>query len=685
MPAVYRMPVFYLAAALIASAVGIGMLARGGTRPSMTGVVSTKPTQTPPPAQVDASEPNDDGILRTPDGLRRKVVVKELGVVCRNAAEGGREVGPPLDYFAIRYLYGEWPGAFLVGPRTGPPQGWISSRTVLEWDTRLMARPTPRNGRAPLVLYREDACLLDALAGRACPRHKAGCPTEGEEPEDTSGATAPSPLGLPILRTVAIPEADGTSRTIFEVASLVRDRPPPPPPPEVPPADLRPALRQVYIAIVIDTTASMQGSIDAARRATEALVADASGNLGDVTLHLGLVEYRDNSPTYGFSSRISAPFTDPVGLKKVLARTKAARVGDGSVDEAVFEGVAVALPAAPGDLPGEPHLAWPKGRDGELATKMLVLIGDAPDHAHDLKRAEAMARLANRSGITVAAVTVARPGTLSRDESVRYRAQWHALAAGSFRPAARTLGSEGAPPPVEIALNDNDAASLTAALRRLILDRTDHARQLVALAAAEAEGRLREYVNGQGLTLEAVAPVLVDLHHGEVRPEARPDPRQGDQKAPSVRRGWIAERLGGAPAVTVEVLMSRAELSTLIDELTQLQQAAQGTARDLSELLKIGTAAAAGETAFLAADRGERTFADHLRRRQGLPPARPDSRLRRSQSDLLQADDLYRSALDARLRASISLLIRRRNSPDWDAPRRTVDGLAPVPYDVIDF
>lgn len=684
MPALYRMPVFYLAAMLLASGIGLTLLARG--KADGTPAAPRTPEVAPHPAALDipeAPEPADDGILRTAEGLRRKVVVKELGVVCRDAAENGREVGPPLDYFAIRYLYGEWPDAFLIGPRGGPPQGWVPSRSVLEWDTRLMARPTPREGRPPLVIFREEPCLLDALAGRTCPRHGGHCPTEGQESDETPVQEAASPLGLPILQSRAIPQPDGTTRTIFEVASLVRDRPPPPPPPEEPPADLRPALRQVYIALVIDTTASMQATIDAARRAVDALIADASGRLGDVTLHLALIEYRDQSPSYGFSSRISTPFTDPAGLKKALIRAKAARSGDGSVDEAVLEGVAAALPPAPGEPPGELHLSWPGSREGELATKMLVLIGDAPDHARELRRAKSLASLARNAGITIAAVSIDRPGSLSRDEQARYRLQWHALAEGSYRPKSAAKGKIGEAPPVEVALAK--AGELTASLRALILDRSDHARNLVALAQAEAEGRLKEYVNAQGLTLEAIAPVLVDLHRGETKPEARPDPRQAGRKAPSVRRGWIAERSGGRPLVAVEVLMSRPELSTLIDELTQLQQAAQGSARDLSELLKIGVAAAAGETAFLAADRGDRTFADHLRRRQGLPPARPDSLLRRSQADLLQADDLYRSALDARLRASISQLIKRRGSPDWDDPRRTIDGLAPVPYDAIDF
>jgi hypothetical protein len=137
--------------------------------------------------------------------------------------------------------------------------------------------------------------------------------------------------------------------------------------------------------------------------------------------------------------------------------------------------------------------------------------------------------------------------------------------------------------------------------------------------------------------------------------------------------------------VTLEMLMTRSELDVLIDELTQWQQAAQGSARDLAGLLSIGTAAAAGETAFLSSDRGTQTFADHLRRRQGLPAIRADGLLHRTQTELLQADDSYRSALDARLSAALAALIRRRNDSDWNDPRRTVDGMALVPYGWIEF
>ena len=684
---------FYLSALVLTAAIGLSSWGRARPDVAADAATSASTGPTGAPAVAKAAAPVDppvtDGILRTADGLRRKVVVKDLEVVCRSAPEGGRPVGRALDYFAIRFLYGESPAeqptALQVGPRQGPPEGWVSEAAVLEWDTRLMARPTPRAGRPALVIYRSENCLLDALAGRLCPRHRGRCPTEGEEAaRGAEGAT--TALGMPILQSRAIPEPDGSTRTIFEVASLVRDEAPPAPPPAQPPPDLLPALRRVYIAFVIDTTASMQATIDATRRLAARLADDTAQHDRDIQLQLALVEYRDASPVFGFKTRVATTFDDPRSFHAALGRIAAAKRGDGTIDEAVFDGVAAALPAAsdePAAAQRFDHLSWPTGRSGELATKMVVLLGDAPDHAHDLKRALALAARARQSGITIATVALDRPGELSRAEEARLRDQWRTLAEGSFHPLDKA--SDFTRPVAPAVLRLDQASQLEPMLQAMIDDRIAHARNLAALAAAQAERRLGEYVNGQGLTLDQVAPVLVDLHRGEPAPAPRPDPRAGGRKAPSLRRGWIAERRDGVPIVTVEVLMARDELGVLIDELTQLQQAAQGTASELADLLRIGNAAASGETGFLAADRGSQTFADHLRRRQGLPPARADSLLGRTQADLLQADDLYRSALDSRLSATLAALVRRHRATDWSDPRRTIDGMGLVPYALIDF
>jgi hypothetical protein len=690
MPALYRMPIVYLLALFIAAGWGLTRLGNREATSVEVSLVAPTVAATPAPAEPEKIAPvppePSDGILRTAEGLRRKVVVKDLDLVCRRDPDDGPPVGSRLDYFAIRYLYGETPPGrprmFQIGPREGPPQGWVPESAVVEWDTRLMARPTARNGRPPLVLFREKSCLLDRLAGRACPKHGDRCPIEGEEPEGTSD-DAPA-AGLPILSSESIPQPSGPERTILEVASLVHDRAPIVPPKE-PPPDLRPGLRQINIAFVIDTTASMQSSIDAARRLAETLVENASKQLSDVTLRLALVEYRDAATEYGFRARVASGFTDPSGFREALGKLTVAKHRDGSVDEAVFDGLAAALPpdAATGRIAAAERLNWPAGRAGDLATKMIVLLGDAPDHDKGLTRAEHLAAIAKSAGISIATVAIDRPDLRSAGEETRYRAQWQTLAKGSFRPLDRDTEYSRPTPPVVVSLGQAD--DLAVRLQAIIDDRIEHARQLAALAAAEAEKRLQEYVNSQGLTLDQVHPVLVDLHRGETGAPSRPDPRFGTQRAPSVRKGWIAERIGDDAMVTIEILMSRDELDTLIRELTAVQQAAQGDAQDVADLLRIGTAAAAGESAFLAEDRGGLTFAEHLHRRQGLPPARSDSLLRRTQADLLQADDLDRRALNDRLGSTLRALISRRNAPDWDDPNRLIEGMGLVPFSLLDF
>ncbi len=642
--------------------------------PGFTGSVASSlaaPHDAPAKPVPIAPIEEPDVVLRTADGLRRKVVVRGLDVVPRKTPDGDA-TGRPLDYFAIRFVYGESPTMVQVGPGSGGPEGWVPRESVLEWDTRLMARPAPRGSRPMLVIYREEPCLAAAIGGRQCPRHAGRCPTEGEESaEDGPDAL----LGWPILSSKSIAGPDGSSRSVFEVAPLVADRAPPRPQAGRIEA-LRPALKHVYIAFAVDTTASMQATIDAAKAVANGLAARAAKDHGDVTLHFALVEYRDDSPGFGFKARLTTKFTEPLGFRAYVDTIAAARVGDGTLDESVLDGIALALPGTPGGVD------WPSGRSGELATKLLILLGDAPDHARDLDRAKALAERARAAGVSIAAVMLDRPGSLSREERARFEAQWRALAEGSYRPPDRSRGFAAPVPPMLIRVEQ--AAGLGPRLQALIDDRIERARSVAALAAAEVEGRLQEYVDSRGLTLRQVAPVLVDLHRGEADPSTRPDPRFNGRKAPSIRRGFLAERMGGARQVTVEILMTRGELDALIAELAALQQAASGSAADLSELLAIGTAAATGETSFLATDRGAQTFADHLRRRRQLP-ARPDSLLDRTQSDLLRADALDRAALDAKLRAALLGLTRRRNAADWADPRRTVEGMATVPYDLIDF
>ena len=676
MPALYRMPVVYLVAGIAIAAI---LVSNRFTPVEPTSVAEVLPTKPRTVQKSSAETPViADLVLRTPSGLRRKVLIQTLGAVARQDADSSPV---PLDYLSILFVFGEKLGALQVGPAVGPPLGWLEASAALEWDTRLMARPSPREGRPAVVVYAEKLCLLDFLAGRSCPRHAVRCPTEGEEADASDNAPPPA-LGLPILMTESIPQPDGSHRTIHEVATPVRDMAAPVAPSE-PSADLRPLLQTVYLSVTIDTTASMGATIAAARVFAEQLVSQAQARYQGVTLRLALVEYRDRAQVFGFSTRIASDFVEPSRFLAALKRLEAAKEGDGSVDERVLDGVESSLPRGSGSDASLPHLSWPTGRAGDLATKMVVLIGDAPDHDRDLARATSLSAEAKARGITIATVRIDRPGALSRAEASRYREQWHTLASGSFLPRDASKGFADAIAPVEVDLNGQEG--LTTRLQALLDDRVAHAKQLAAIAAAESEGKLVEYTNRHGITTEGLLPVLKDLHRGDEKRASRPNPKFDGRKAPSLRKGWIAESIGRSRMVDLEVLMTKSELDALIDELRGLDQAAVGSHENLEDLLRIGTAALSGEAAFLAEDRGDRTFAEHLRSRQGLPPAKPDSLLLRTQTDLLQADETTRAALDARLGSVLRKMIERRNADDWNDPRRTIDGMAGVPYEWLDW
>jgi hypothetical protein len=686
MPALYRMPVVYVVL-LAASLAVAGFRTRGHRQvSSTTEAMRTKSSETiPTPPAVPAVEARDgsevDGILRTASGVRRKVVIKTLGERCRTEPLGGVPTGQPLDYFSIHFVYeeqGKGDAAMLrIGPSRPPALGWVRKASVFDWDTRVMALPTAEPNRPPLDVYREHDCSLAALDHRRCARHPqpGSCPLEGSEPAEARRGRPSPVIGLPILRAEARRAPDGSQSALYEVAAMVRETVPPPPPTE-PPEDLKLALRQVYIAFVIDTTNSMQRAIDAVRRVVAELADERSPRYRGLFLHVALVEYRDEETSF---PRVN-DFSTPATLRTILERVVAAPRGDGTIPEAVFKGVSAALP-------GSGTLSWPAGALGDAATKLLVLIGDAPDHATDLVRAQELAAQSKAHRVTIAAVELFDP-LLSRSEAAHLREQWRALAEGGYRPRRPGEGKPEVLAPVLARVapeaggdRERAVAEIKDQIQGLIDDRAQDALTIAQARQEEAERALRDYANSQRLTLNQLAPVLVDLHRGETRPEYRQDPRFQGQKAPSVRLGWIAERIDDQPLVTIGVLMAREELGVLIDELEAFEQAAEG-AHDLTDLRRIGTAAAAGETAFLAGDRGMRTFAEHLER-QGFPPPRPGSLLSRTQADLLQADRLYRDELRARLRDVLPRLDRLRKSSDWTDPLKSVDGMRTVPYDWI--
>jgi hypothetical protein len=124
-------------------------------------------------------------------------------------------------------------------------------------------------------------------------------------------------------------------------------------------------LNQVDLAFVVDTTGSMGGFIDTARRQMiamlEALMQDARL---PIDMRVGLVEYRDHPPQEkSFVFRPHA-FTGKMWRAQwAIERLKPSGGGDGP--EAVFDGLRGACE----------NLRWRK-----YARRLAVLVGDAPPH-----------------------------------------------------------------------------------------------------------------------------------------------------------------------------------------------------------------------------------------------------------------------------------------------------------------
>lgn len=681
MPALHRMPITYLTILVVGIGAAIVSLTRPGGSET-TNPIPADTTASAKPAESKAPVPPapapDDGILRTTGGLRRKVLVRSTGLRFQNQPQGVQTVGREPGLYSLAYVYGEAAEAFRVGPAVGPPIGWLPKDGLIEWDTRLMARPTSPDA----VMFVERSCLLDDLAGRACARHPSGCP-KAVMPQDRRQDKVP--MGLPVIVSESIPQPDGPERTIFEVASPVRER--------GAMAEVKlgsadqASLRDVYVAIVLATSPSMTTFIETAREAARALADEATRKYPEIRLKLALVEYRDDRNAelpdgFQFVTKIRTAFVEPGQFLKALEEVRASTYRDGTMDERPLEGVATALPGPRGDpVASINHLSWPAGRDGDLAAKLLVLIGDAPDHEPDGTRIERLTKTARESRITVAAVSIANP-SLNPGERERYQREWSRLAEESYRPLDRAAGFQKPIEPIAIALERSN--ELIPTLRRLIDDRVESARQLAILARAEAEGKLTEYTNREGLTIDQIAPVLEDLQRA-VRP---PEERVGEGSttvAPRVERGWIAREKNGRPLVSLELLMSREELDRLIDDLRGFHQAILSDAATPAELIRTLSSSASGDRGFLDRDRGNETFADYLLK-QGLPPSKPGSLLRRRQLDLTQTGPLLRVELEAALSRAVARLIERRESGDWLEPARLVDrSMSWVPYEPIDF
>ena len=121
-------------------------------------------------------------------------------------------------------------------------------------------------------------------------------------------------------------------------------------------------VNEVDLAFVVDTTGSMGGLIDAAKRRMVEMV-EALTRAAAVRLNLGVVEYRDHPPQDRLVYRVHDLTANLPAARATIDGLAAD--GGGDLPEAVLDGVL----AACRELRWRPH-----------ARRLAVLVGDAPPH-----------------------------------------------------------------------------------------------------------------------------------------------------------------------------------------------------------------------------------------------------------------------------------------------------------------
>lgn len=121
-------------------------------------------------------------------------------------------------------------------------------------------------------------------------------------------------------------------------------------------------INEFDLAFVVDTTGSMGGLIEAAKKQMVEMV-DALATAVAADMQLGVVEYRDHPPEDRMVYRVHELTSNLKKAKKTISKLRAD--GGGDVPEAVFAGIVAACEK----LSWRPH-----------ARRMAVLVGDAPPH-----------------------------------------------------------------------------------------------------------------------------------------------------------------------------------------------------------------------------------------------------------------------------------------------------------------
>lgn len=314
-----------------------------------------------------------------------------------------------------------------------------------------------------------------------------------------------------------------------------RDTPPPPPP-----VQNRPRVEVVF---VLDTTSSMSGLIDGAKRKIWSIADYIAKAQPQPELRIGLVAYRDKGDAYVTQVTDLSSDLDAVFLRLRELRAE----GGGDTPEHVGKGLHDALD----------KVSWSK--DGNVM-KTIYLVGDAPPQEyHDGFSAPAAAKKAHERGIALNTIRCGDMGDTQR--TFRALAQ---LGGGDFS----SIGQDGAVAAVKTPY-DEKLAALSDKLAGTAIGYGSEAAQRDNLAKvrnayalpAEAKADRAAFVARKGRATDGEDDVVAAYAEGRLDVAAAP-----------------AASLGGglgamAPAARAEVVAKKAEeRKAILKEIDSLAQ-----------------------------------------------------------------------------------------------------------------
>ena len=307
------------------------------------------------------------------------------------------------------------------------------------------------------------------------------------------------------------------------------------------------------IKFVMDMTNSMGPFIERTKQAIAQVAGVLSMKNMDAQVRYGLVGYRDDIkkvPSLEFTVKnFTEQLVDDKAFKNVIATARPARVGSADYQEEVFAGVKEGLTTA-----------W-----NENTIKFIILVGDASSHevSHPQNtsglNAQEVRELANANKVSIIAIHLKDPQATSD----------HGLAETQFTQLATNPGSE-TPAYIDVAAHNHDdfekaVKTVAETLSVMISEvRQGNIQQVHTAPDANAIAEAQDVGDKASKIAQAVAAAaLVDYLGKEATP-------------PRDVTAWVMDRDLLDPdvrALNVRVLLSRSDLSDLIQALEMVQKA----------------------------------------------------------------------------------------------------------------